>query len=55
MTLLVAGYVATDVWLYAFDRMSLTDIFLLDVPVTMGFVILGAITYSVTGGDDNPT
>ena len=53
MTLLAAGYVATDAWLYAFGRMSLTDSILLDVLVTMGFVILGAIAYAATRGDDD--
>jgi hypothetical protein len=53
MTLLVAGYVATDAWLYAFSRMSLADSVLLDVLATGVFVILGAIAFAATRGDDD--
>jgi hypothetical protein len=54
MTLLVVGYVATDVWLYSWSKMTLSDRLLLDVFITLGFVILGAIAFAITrrGSDD---
>jgi hypothetical protein len=55
MTSLAAGYVAVDVWLYAFSRMALMDSILLDVFITMGFIVLAVIGYAATGGDDDST
>jgi hypothetical protein len=53
MTSLVAGYVAVDIWLYAFSKMALMDSILLDVLITMGFIILAVIGYAATRGDDD--
>jgi hypothetical protein len=53
MTLLVAGYIATDIWLYAFSKMPLTDSLLLDVFATMGFLVLGTIAHVATRGEDD--
>jgi hypothetical protein len=53
MTLLAVGYLATDVWLYTSPGLRLSDRALLDVGVTLSFILLGAITYAATGGNDD--
>ena len=53
MTILAVGYLATEIWLYASGGRSLSDSFLLDIPGTFGFVLLAAIAYAATGGDDD--
>ncbi len=53
MILLVVGYVAVDVWLYAFSTMALMDSILLDVLITMGFIVVGVIGYAATRIDDD--
>ena len=44
------GYLCADVWLYAFNRLSVWDKVMLDIVLTAGVVLVGVIAWAVTGG-----
>jgi hypothetical protein len=51
ITILAVAYLVADCWLYKLSGLSLSDAIIIDIPVTIGALILIGVVYRLLGSD----